>query len=407
MTVAGYVHGMGGMQDHTTDLARGLAESGHEVEVVTARHPDGVAETLHAGARWHYVDAQNRYARLPMRHHAWLRRSADAFERLHAANPFDLVHSESTSALGLLRRGVHRTVPVVAKFHGNYVGRAKAAARRALAEPAAGSLVREAKHLAWISGQHFVPPGTVVRFRACEAMVPSRQQLEDTRRSYLLDRSRIHVVPNGVDAGLFRPQGRDEARGELGLDGSRLLVCVGRVDRGKGVHHAIAALERLTRSGGDVRLAIVGSGEHGAWMEELARARGVAANVLFAGRQPRERVAAYLAAADVVVFPTDRDEAAPLVLLQAMATAVPVVATRTGGIPEVLDGPAETGVLVPPGDAGALADAVAALLRDDGRRSAIGEAARRRVVAEYTLERMLERTLEIYRVARERHRARA
>ena len=96
----------------------------------------------------------------------------------------------------------------------------------------------------------------------------------------------------------------------------------------------------------------------------------------FAGAQPPEIVPLYLAAADAFLFPTERDEAAPLVLPQAMACARPVVASRIGGITEVIGESRQYGMLIPPGDTEALADAMRELLREDGLRRRLGEAAR-------------------------------
>ena len=124
--------------------------------------------------------------------------------------------------------------------------------------------------------------------------------------------------------------------------------------------------------------------------------------MIFAGAQPHENVALYLAAADAFLFPTERDEAAPLVLPQAMACARPVVASRTGGITEVIGESGENGMLVPPGDVPALTQAMHTLLNDAELRRRLGEAARLRVLEEYTIERMTERTLAVYKIARDR-----
>ncbi len=110
-------------------------------------------------------------------------------------------------------------------------------------------------------------------------------------------------------------------------------------------------------------------------------------------------MALYLAAADVFLFPTERDEAAPLVLPQAMACARPSVASDIGGITEVLGRSGDNGLLIPPGDVEALVGAMRTLLGDEGLRRRLGEAAQRRVLTEYTVERMVERTLEVYRIA--------
>ncbi len=396
VTVAAYVHGIGGMQAHTSDLASGLVAGGHEVEVVTGRHPEGKRSEKHLGALWHFVDVPTRYRRLPMRHPAWLHASHEEFARLHEVRPFDVVHSESTSALGLIRRDVHEAVPLVAKFHGNWLGLAHAALQRGVRSPQ--TVLAEAKHLAWITGQHLLPPDNAYAFRACESMVPSQQQLDETRRSHLLRRERIHVVPNAVDTRLFFPRPRDDVRNELGLGTEPTLVAVGRLNREKGMHHAIHVLAALD----DVKLALVGDGEERQALERLAHELGVADRVLFAGKQPRDAVAAYLAAADVFLFPTERAEAAPMVLPEAMACGIPVVASRIGGIPEVVGPDESTALLVPPGDAGALVAAVRRLLDAPGLAASLGAAARSRTEQEYTLERMVGRTLDVYRIASRR-----
>src|SRR5581483_5940267 len=105
-------------------------------------------------------------------------------------------------------------------------------------------------------------------------------------------------------------------------------------------------------------------------------------------------------ASHVVLFPTQHREAAPLVLLQAMACGRPVIASRIGAVPEVVERP-EHGVLVDPRDADALAAELERLLADDAARAGIGRAARERIEAEYTVERMAERTVAVYELARE------
>lgn len=399
VTIAG--HGVGGMQDHTRDLARGLAAAGHEVDVITARHPDGrvVKEERH-GARWHFVDAPGRHTRLPFHHPGWLSGSHALFRRLHERRPFDVVHSESTSALELVRRGEHRRVPVVIEYHGNFVGLTRAAWRRAR-QGGARERVREAKGFVWMCGMHF-QRGEWFRWRGCEWIVPARQQFEDTRRVGLMLRSRGHVVPNGVDSDLFRPRERAEVRAELGLGEEPTLVSVGRLNFEKGFDAAIRSLAGVRKSVPDARLVIVGDGEERVALQALSAVLGLESAVSFVGTQPAEQVALYMAAADVVLFPTTREEAAPLVLPQAMACGVPVIASSIGGIPEVVGPTGVNGILIPPADGAALATEIRSLLADPNARARIGAAARARVLAAYTLGRMVERTLEVYEIAIQR-----
>jgi glycosyltransferase involved in cell wall biosynthesis len=209
----------------------------------------------------------------------------------------------------------------------------------------------------------------------------------------------MHVVPNGVDATAFRPRARDELRARHGLPGGLLFVCAGRLVTEKGTHHAIRALALLP---GDARLLIVGDGGERPHLEQLVRELGVGARVLFAGRQPSELMPEYLAAADVFLFPTEREEAAPLILPQAMACGLPVVASDRGGIGEVIRGSEQAGVLVPAGDVDALTKAMRRLFKDESERAELGRRARARAEQEYTLERMVARTEAVYATARER-----
>ena len=399
VTVASYAHGIGGMQAHSADLSRGLVDAGHEVEVITARHPEGLTSSDHLGATWHFYDVTSKKHGRPFRNREWLGTSADAFEELHAARPFDVVHSESTSALGLLRRGVHRRVPVAAKFHGNYLGLARSTVRRGLDESGLQPRVREAKHLAWLTVGHFVPLDVVVRFRACEAMVPSQQQVDGTVRSYLLDRSRVHVVPNGISTDEFKPGSRDEARAKLGLGPEPILLCVGRLARDKGFATAIEALGRIGNS--DARLVVLGGGPERQLLEERAEKAGVSSRVDFLGSKPRAEVVDHLAAADIFLFPTERDEAAPFVPLEAMAAGLPVVASDIGGGAELIDN-GKSGVLVPPAAVDSLAQAIDSLLADDALRRRMGEAARERIVERYTIEAMTRQTVAVYELAARR-----
>jgi glycosyltransferase involved in cell wall biosynthesis len=399
VTVSGYVHGIGGMQDHTVDLVRGLVAAGHEVEAITRRHPDGAKSAEFAGARWHFVDAPSARQRLPMRHPAWHRTSAIRFEELHARRPFDLVHSESTSALGLLHCGWHKRVPIAAKFHGNYLSFVRTAIRRIVAGEDA---VREAKGIAWNTGAHFLTRGNWYRFRSCEAMVPSRAQLDDTIRSCLLRHSRAHVVPNGIDPDAFSPGHQDEARAQVGLGRGILFIWLGRIYPGKGLDVAIRA---LARTDAGASLIVVGDGEGRGSAEALAARAGLGERVMFAGSQPRDRIPLYLRSADAFVFPTLLPEAAPLAPLQAMACGTPVLASRIGAVPELVSNPGLNGLLVQPSDVDDLGRNMVRLAADKQLRTRIGSAGRERVLSEYTTERMIERTIAVYELARDRFRS--
>jgi teichuronic acid biosynthesis glycosyltransferase TuaC len=163
--------------------------------------------------------------------------------------------------------------------------------------------------------------------------------LRDSAVGFGVPRERVRVIENGIDADLFRPLDRREARRRLGLpEDAPLLVSVGTLSERKGFHLVIEALRSLP----GMNYAIVGgAGAEGAQEDELRRLAerlGVADRVLFAGPQKREDLAAWYSAADLSVL-ASAHEGCPNVVLESLACGTPVVATPVGDIPRLLDDP--------------------------------------------------------------------
>ena len=161
--------------------------------------------------------------------------------------------------------------------------------------------------------------------------------------------------------------------------------------------HALAALEDLAWT-----IEFVGDGPLKAPAEELSARLGIKERVQFSGT--RRDIPERLATAQAFVL-TSNWEGFPLTIVEAMRAGLPVVASRVGGVAEAVDD-GRTGFTVPPGDAGALADRLRAIIQDASLRREMGRSARRRYDAEFTLSRMVERTLEVYRETVRRTRAR-
>lgn len=185
-------------------------------------------------------------------------------------------------------------------------------------------------------------------------------------------RDRLHVVPNGVDTDLFRPRA-DPTRGE------RLqVVLVARMIRDKGADVLLDAVARLDRD--DIEVTVVGSQNFDAGAVPSPFEREVARRVAALGDRarlvpflPRAEVAEVYRRADVVVVPSRWAEPFALTVLEGMAVGAPVVASAVGGIPEVVG---DAGLLVPPDDPAALAEALTALADDEPARLRLGTAAR-------------------------------
>lgn len=205
--------------------------------------------------------------------------------------------------------------------------------------------------------------------------------------------SRVVVIPNALDAesGAWSTDGPIRRRLRLAAQ-DPLLVFSGRLSPEKGVDLLLSAMERLVGARPRLTLVVLGCGPE----EPRIRARvariGLASNVHLLGFQ--RDVYPFLREMDFAVLPS-LSEGMPLAILEAYAARKPVVATRVGGVPEVVDH-GLTGLLVPPRDPIALAEAMEELIRDRERAAAMGEAGARRLAAEFTVKAQTDRYLEAF-----------
>jgi glycosyltransferase involved in cell wall biosynthesis len=191
----------------------------------------------------------------------------------------------------------------------------------------------------------------------------------------------VHVVPYGVDLTAFQPADdmmRAAARRAVGIDGDRpVVLAVGRLVAKKGFDVLVEAVARLASRTAPL-LVLAGDGDLRGWLGDLAERRGI--DIRMPGAVDRSTLSHLYAAADVLVVPSVVDDAGnvdglPNVALEGMASGLPIIASRVGGLPDVLTD-RETAHLVPPNDAAALESALAELLGSRARREELGAAAR-------------------------------
>jgi glycosyltransferase involved in cell wall biosynthesis len=199
---------------------------------------------------------------------------------------------------------------------------------------------------------------------------------------------KIRVIPLGFDLKPFLGASRNGSafRRELGVpQTARLIGIVGRIFPIKNHRLFLDAAARVARSDADARFLVVGDGTLRADMERHAAALGIGDRVLFTGwRRDLERIYPEL---DVLVV-SSNNEGTPVSAIEAMASGCPVVATRVGGLPDLVDH-GVTGLLTPPGDPVALAGTVVDLLRDRDRGRRMGQAGRGRARERFTLDRLV------------------
>lgn len=378
-----YPPARGGVETHVQRLADGLAERGHGVEVATsALRSEFPFEHLSARERALDDEGPVRVHRFRARtmggdaHWPWLEGLLPWLAR--NARRFDVVHAHSygyhpTLCAALAARLASRPLVLTPHFHPPWsmeLGPRRQRLRRAFDALAKGPLLGSADALLCVSRAE------------ASLLQPPRPE-------------RVRIVPNGVEPEPFAAARGDALRKRLGLQGPAALF-VGRMASNKGLATLLEAWVLVPGA----TLLLAGDGHLLPVLRARARELGLEERVRFLGALSDEELREAYAACDVAVLPSEY-EAFGIVLLEAMAAGKPVVATRVGGVPEVVE-EGKTGLLVPPGDARALAQAVAELLNDGKRAGAMGLEGQRRVRERYTWLGIVERVERVYQGLAER-----
>jgi len=234
----------------------------------------------------------------------------------------------------------------------------------------------------------------VLYYRLADQVIAVSQAVLEHLVRCGLPRRRIVVIRNGVDVRRFDDLlDKEQARGLLGLPlAAQVVGTVGRLSQAKGHQYLLQAIARLRPGFPQLRGLIVGDGEALPALLRLADSLQLAGRVTFAGW--REDIDVVMSAMDIYVQPS-LEEGLGLAVMEAMATGLPVVGTRVGGIPELIED-GRTGFLVAPGDVLALSDAIGLLLSNGELRARLGGAARAHVRAHHSWERVAEQVELVY-----------
>jgi glycosyltransferase involved in cell wall biosynthesis len=369
---------MGGPALHVTYLARGLAARGYETTLVAGEVGRGEESMAFVADR-----AGVEVVRLPglSRDLSPLRDAVAAWRvaRIIRRVRPDVVHTHTAKAGAIgraaaLLAGPGRRPVVVHTFHGHvlrgYFGRAGTVLFRAIETALA---------------------------RATDRLVAVSPEVRDELVAlHVAPRRKFSVVRLGIE---LEPRVRfdgdtAEHRRRHGIGAERFVVgWFGRMTAVKRTDDLLTMLAGLRERGVDALLLLVGDGDDRDRLEQRAHDLGLARSCLFVGYQ--EDVAPWYAICDAVVL-TSASEGTPVTIIEALAAGRPVVATKVGGVPDVVDD-GETGFLVRPRDTHALAERLEILARDPQRREAMGAAGRERMLERYAVDRLVDDIDELYR----------
>jgi glycosyltransferase involved in cell wall biosynthesis len=391
----------GGQGVYVRNLSRALADLGHQVEVISGPpYPeleDGVALT-----RVESLDLYREPDPFRLPHWRELRDGVDLLElgtmwtggfpepltfSLRAArllvregHRFDVVHDNQSLGYGLLAL-LRRGTPLVATIHHPITVDLR------LELEAAPSRLRRLALRRWY-GFHRMQ-ARVAR-RIAPLLTVSAASAADIVRDFGVRPDALRIVGAGVDATVFRPRAEPRVPGRI--------VTVSSSDSPlKGLLVLVEAVARLRALPG-LELIVAGRPAPNGPVARAVADRGLGGTVRFVDGLSDEALARLLASAEAAVVPS-LYEGFSLPAIEAMACSTPLVATRAGALPEVVGADGSCASLVAPGDACGLAAAIAALLRDPGRRSRMGEAGRARVLCRYAWEAVARETAGCYEEA--------
>jgi phosphatidyl-myo-inositol dimannoside synthase len=264
-------------------------------------------------------------------------------------------------------------------------------------------------YLCWAHGEEIVYAGTSRELRAllsrvlrrASAVVANCRNTAALLAPFGVPESAIHVVYPGVDAARFaRSERAWSLRSRFAAPGQVLVLTVGRLQRRKGHELAIRACAAARRAGCDLSYVIVGNGEERGRLERLVDDVGLRQHVHFAGEVPDDRIADYYCASDIFLHPnrveTQDVEGFGIVFLEAAAAGLPAIGGNSGGVPEAIERDV-TGLLVSGTDVGEIAAAIGILVNDESVRRRMGDAARTRVLRDFTWDRAAHQVAALHR----------
>lgn len=201
-----------------------------------------------------------------------------------------------------------------------------------------------------------------------------------------INESKIAVIPNGIDTNQFRPWTGNRATDVINL------VCISRFVKGKGIEYIIRAMDILVKETPNLHLTLVGDGPERGCICEMIKCLGLTDNVRIIDFVPYDKMPEIFHDSDIFVLPS-LHEGVPRTALEAMSCGLPVVISDFSHLRDLIDG---GGMMFPKKDVQALADSLRILINDESKRARMGQKAREKIVREYSWERAVAETLQLY-----------
>ena len=391
-SIVTYWHGIrGGMEIHGKLLSEGLVERGCAVTIISSQHPEGKEFEEVNGLRLYYL----KDTIFDSKRGGWKTASLKKFIELEQSNNFDIICSMSVNIpKELIVVAAQSKIPVVVISEGTEVMMLLSETRQTLSHKRGfKSLIK-----IFMSFLYYYFLWELLYKEHDRIIAVSDEVANAIHKWQFVDKDKIHIVYNGIETTIFCPNQSERNRTRKALaisEKEKILLFFSFVTTQKGLHLLIKSLPGILEKDKSIKLLVVGEGNYLTEAKQLVRQSGLDSYVFFTGHVPRKEAPDYINASDVYVLPTLRQEGMPFSLLEVMACGKPVIASKIGGIPSVIDD-GINGFLVPPGDVSKLIEKSLFLLNNKDIADKLADNARKKVIQNFGHEKMVEGTIKVF-----------
>ncbi len=379
------VHSIGGMENHCWSVCLGFSKKGHNVKLITTAHPQGKEyEKINSNFEVFYLKdtKPGKYSK------KWWEKSLQKFLEFDKTEKFDIVFSESSGALAILKYNVKNklSIPIILNLHGTALRDAvtqikqKISIRSILA--AAKNFVLFLRDRKW--------------FKYADAIIVCSDEIANAiKKEMKITESKVYTIYNGVNLEKFCPEDKNKLKELYKIPANKIIILtVSRLKKIKGIDVLIHAFYSVLKEFRDIELLIIGDGDYRNNLIKIVHRLDLTNKVKFLGNILNDNLPDYYNLSDIFVLPTLAKEGLPWVIVEAMACRIPVIASNIGGIPNVIKD-MENGLLFKTGNVKDLKEKILLLLHNPQLKDKIANNGYETVKKSFSEEIMIEKTLGV------------